>query len=323
MRIHTIVISIRAISLVLFCLTAGCPVTPSGPHLEARSVVFSDLRTVQTTPSTLEQKPDKTSVATPKPPPPRIPPVPPSKPAPAPVQASEPVAAPMVLSGPRYALVVGNSGYPKRSLPNAKNDADDMAATLTDLKFEVTKVLDADHEKLEKSIQELGNKLRQNAVGVFYYSGHAVQHSIENYMIPIDAIESVTVPEHLKYKTVNINYVLGVMKDAGNSVNIVFLDACRDNPFPSFTRGGVSRGLAPITNAPQGSLVAYATAPGQTAEEGEGRNSPYTKHLLKNLKESRSPITDILTKVNAGVLKETGGRQQPSFLSSLTENFYF
>jgi uncharacterized caspase-like protein len=206
-------------------------------------------------------------------------------------------------------------------LQNSVNDAADMASALKRLNFDVTLHLDATHEKMDAAIRSFGKKLRKNVVSLFYYAGHSVQHEGENYLIPIDALEQVTAPAHLKHKTVNASYVLAVMEHAGNGLNIVILDACRDSPFRGFSRN-LTPGLASPPDA-KGLLIAYSTAPGKKADDGRGRNSPYTKHLLRYITEPNLTIEAVLKNVMREVEAETGERQVPWYSSAMKYDFYF
>jgi hypothetical protein len=236
------------------------------------------------------------------------------------VQPTQPVGT--ADRSPRYALVIGNSRYSTMPLKNPANDATDIAAALKRLDFEVTLVTDADQRKMEETIRRFGKKLHPGTIGLFYYAGHAVQHDGENYLIPVDAVGAVSAADHLKYKTVAAGYVLGVMEEAGNGLNLVFLDACRDNPFRGFSRSA-TRGLARM-DSPTGSLIAYSTSPGQVAQDGgANRNSPYTQSLLQYLMEPHLPINSMLIKVNAAVKRETNGQQVPWYSSSMEQDFYF
>lgn len=221
----------------------------------------------------------------------------------------------------RYALVVGNSTYLSQSLKNPRNDAEDIAAALRQLQFNVDVVLDANQAKMESAIRLFGQRLQSDAVGLFFYAGHAVQYAGENYLIPIGAIQTVSAPEHLKYKTVNAGYIVGVMEQARNGLNILILDACRDNPFRGFSRS-INRGLAQM-NSPSGTLIAYSTAPGKTAQDGSGRNSPYTTSLLHHIKTPNMPIEATLKKVIADVKHTTRSSQVPWYTTSLDKDFYF
>jgi formylglycine-generating enzyme required for sulfatase activity len=190
----------------------------------------------------------------------------------------------------------------------------------------VTLKVNADQMTMELAIQAFGKKLHKNAVGLFYFSGHGAQHAGDNYLIPINSIRKMSATEHLKYKAVNAGYVLGVMQDADNGLNIVILDACRDNPFKSFSKS-LGRGLTRMASA-EGTLIAYATAPGTVAWGGEAgeRNSPYTKHLLRFMKQPNLPIESVLKKVRKAVIQETRKTatvQKPWYEASISDEFYF
>ncbi len=221
----------------------------------------------------------------------------------------------------RIALIIGNGEYEEKSLRNPANDAADLSKVLEDLGFEVDLKLNVNLQQMEKSIRTFGEKLHDKVVGLFYYSGHGVQYEGNNYLIPIGAMSSVSAPEHLRYKTVNANYILGVMKQAENGLNIVFLDACRDNPFRSFSRS-LSKGLKRISGA-EGTIIAYSTAPGKLALDGKGRNSPYTAQLIESIKIPNIPVELMLKQVRNRVKNQTDGKQSPWYEASIDGNFFF
>lgn len=226
-------------------------------------------------------------------------------------------------AGERIALVIGNSNYQYRFLKNPVNDAQDIAQALRQLGFSVIIKTNADQATMENAINHFGKKLHGGAVGLFYYSGHGVQYAGNNYLIPIGAISSISTPKQLKYKTVNAGYVLGAMANAGNQLNLVILDACRDNPFRGFSRN-MQRGLARMReNGAQGTLIAYATSPGNTALDGIGRNSPYTKSLLRFMQAPNLPVELLFKKVRVAVKRETHGKQTPWYEASIEGDFYF
>jgi len=219
----------------------------------------------------------------------------------------------------RTALIFGNSRYEIAPLKNPVNDATDMAAALRASGFSVTIKLDATLREMEDAIYDFGKKLRRGGVGLFYFAGHGVRVKGSNYLIPIGArIES---EGDVKYSSVDAGLILAKMEDAQNELNIVILDACRNNPFARSFRSA-QNGLARM-DAPTGSLIAYATAPGQMAADGEGRNGVYTKYLLRYIKEPGHTIEQVFKSVRIAVLKETGRKQTPWESSSLTGNFYF
>jgi copper chaperone CopZ len=219
-----------------------------------------------------------------------------------------------------YALVIGNSRYRFTSpLSNPANDATDIATALQDLGFEVTLKVDATHRVMENAVLKFGRTLRKGGVGLFYFAGHGVQVGGRNYLIPIDA--NVDSESDIKFETVDAGRILGKMEDAGNGTNIIILDACRNNPFVSKFRTA-HRGLAKM-EAPTGSILAYSTAPGSVAADGEGRNGLYTEKLLKYLKKEGLTIEDCFKKVRVEVMEASGKKQVPWESSSLTANFYF
>jgi uncharacterized caspase-like protein len=223
-------------------------------------------------------------------------------------------------SGRRLALVIGNGAYREApKLGNPVNDARDMAAALERVGFTVTLLTDAAHRRMEEAIDAFGLALRPEDVGLFYYSGHGVQVRGENYLIPVDANpKRATV---LKFEAVNAARVLGMMEAAGNRLNLVILDACRNNPFKGFTKG-LDPGLARM-DAPSGTLLAYATAPGQVAEDGAGRNSPYTAALLRHLPTPALKVEDVFKRVRTDVERATRKAQTPWEATSLKGDFYF
>lgn len=221
----------------------------------------------------------------------------------------------------RVALVIGNSDYEQQSLRNPVNDAKDVSQTLRNLGFSVDLKLNANQEGMERAIQEFGKKLQSNSVGLFYFSGHGVQYGGSNYLIPIGAMPRVSAPDHLRYKTVDAGYILGVMKQSGNGLNIVVLDACRNNPFKSFSRN-LNRGLVRISGA-EGTIIAYSTSPGKVALDGEGRNSPYTTQLIRQMQQPNMPVELMFKHVRKGVKDETAGKQSPWYEASIDGDFYF
>ena len=178
----------------------------------------------------------------------------------------------------RTALVIGNAAYETGPLRNPVNDATDMAALLQRLGFEVSLLKDAKLRAMEEAIEVFSQKLRKGGVGLFYFARHGVQMAGENYIIPIGA--RISREQDVRFEAVQVGRVLGGMEDAGNDVNLIILDACRDNPFARSFRSGAQRGLA-VSQAVRGSLMAYATAPGKTAADGNARNGVYTQQLLR------------------------------------------
>jgi hypothetical protein len=220
------------------------------------------------------------------------------------------------ISGKRVALIIGNADYKFAPLKNPVNDAEDMDASLKKLGFDVIFLKNASYESMETGIKKFKKKLGNDVIGLFYFSGHGVQYEGMNYMIPADISEPTI--SKIKYRSIPIEYVLSNMEETNNQVNIIILDACRNNPFKNGTRA-VRKGLAQI-KAPSGSLIAYATSPGEVAEDGVGRNSPYTKYLKKFILEPNLFIERVFKKVLISVKKETKERQTPWVSTSLSED---
>jgi formylglycine-generating enzyme required for sulfatase activity len=224
----------------------------------------------------------------------------------------------------RIALVIGNSNYggdlPK--LPNPANDAELMTATLKKLGFKVVEVRDADLNQMNKAVREFGNLLQEGgkqAVGLFFYAGHGLQIDGENWLIPVKAkIERAADAE---FEAVAASKILGQMQFAENSLNIIILDACRNNPLSRGMRSA-STGLAKM-DAPLGSFIAYSTAPGQTAADGKGKNSPYTAALAKAIMKPGIAIEEAFRDARVDVLAATNKEQIPWESSSLTGAFQF
>ena len=219
----------------------------------------------------------------------------------------------------RLALVIGNSAYQTAPLKNPLNDAEDMTATLRKMGFTVILKKNADRRTMENTIRYFGKQLRGGGVGLFYFAGHGMQVDGRNYLIPIDA--KIDSESDVKYEAVDAGRVLGKMEDAENQINIVILDACRNNPFSRSFRTS-ERGLARM-DAPKGSLIAYATAPGEVAADGSERNGIFTKYLMKHMIEPNLPIELVLKQARIDIARATNGRQIPWESSSLMGDFYF
>ena len=220
----------------------------------------------------------------------------------------------------RLALVIGNSDYKDSPLRNPTNDANDMARVLEDLNFEVMLHTDADRREMGRAIRDFGRKLKEDrGVGLFYYAGHGMQIDNSNYLIPVDT--PLQEEDEVPYESVDVGSVLAKMESAGNALNLIILDACRNNPFPSRFRS-TSRGLARV-EAPIGSLVVYATAPGTVAADGEGRNGVFTGALLEQLRTDGQSLTQTIRRTRAAVIKATNGQQVPWESSSLLHDYYF
>ena len=223
----------------------------------------------------------------------------------------------------RVALVIGNADYDLVTrLDNPANDAALMTRALEAVGFEVIVETDADRRTMARAIKEFGKTLRAagpETVGLFYYAGHGVQAAGANYLLPLDA--PVVDEADLEIEAVSAQWVLGQMESAGNALNMVILDACRNNPYRGTFRAA-TRGLARM-DAPSGSLVAYSAGPGKVAYDGAGENSPYTAALAAAMTEPGLDIEDVFKTVRRSVETETNGNQTPWEESSLKGDFYF
>lgn len=217
-----------------------------------------------------------------------------------------------------YALLIGNSAYSIGALDNPANDAHDLANVLRSTGFDTTVILNQNADAMRQAIRDFGEKLRENdGIGFFFFAGHGVQVAGENYLLPVGF--PFRNENEVQTHAVSANLVLRYMEDAKSRVNVIVLDACRNNPFIK-TRSLKSRGLAPM-DAPSGSLVAFSTAPGTEASDGSGRNGLYTKHLMANLKVPGLTIEQVFKRVRESVEneseKEIGRKQSPREESSL------
>ena len=208
----------------------------------------------------------------------------------------------------RTALVIGNTAYEGMSrLRNPANDARDIGRKLSGLGFEVTTLIDGTQKQMDDAIYTFGSSLTEGGVGLFYYSGHGAQYEGENYLIPVNA--TIRNAAELRYKAVPAGIVLEYMNTAHNPLNMVILDACRDNPFAGAKSG--TKGLTVVSKLPKGSIIVYATAPGQTAEDGTGKNSPFTEAFLKHVGTDDLNVKDLFDRVGREVSQGTRDRQRP------------
>jgi len=211
----------------------------------------------------------------------------------------------------KFALVIGNGAYMYvTKLNNPVNDANDMAAALKGLGFTVETVLNGNLSQMEKGIVNLKEKLKvaKNSYGFLFYAGHGVQSNGENYLIPVDA--NISSENFLRRQAISVQEMLDELNDAGNELNVVVLDACRDNPFP-WKRSG-NRGLQVVGNQPADSIIVFATSAGSTAADGTGRNGLFTGHLLNNLKTPGLTVDEIFKRTGADVTAASGRQQVPA-----------
>ena len=219
----------------------------------------------------------------------------------------------------KVALVIGNSAYETATLKNPVNDARAVAKLLRELDFDVLLRENVTSEGFTEALRTFGTRLKPGGVSLFYFAGHGMQVAGRNYLIPVGA--SIENEDEVRYRAVDANQVLDKMERANSALNLVILDACRNNPFTRSFRAQIS-GLAHM-EAPSGTLIAFATSPGSVAADGEGANSTYTKHLLANVAAPGVPVEIALKRVREGVSRETLGRQVPWESSSLMGDFYF
>jgi hypothetical protein len=224
----------------------------------------------------------------------------------------------------RIALVIGNGAYRHvERLANPANDARAIAAALRPLGFDVDLVVDADRAGMETAIRRFGSRAERAEAALFFYAGHAIEVAGQNMLAPVSA--QVREARDLPFELVSLDLVLGQAEGRAR-VLLVFLDACRDNPFRAVAgnvRGGAGRGLAAPAQSATGTLVAFATAPGQVALDGRGRNSPFTAALLQHLATPGLEVRSLMGRVRQSVRIETAGRQIPWDSSSLEGEFFF
>lgn len=223
----------------------------------------------------------------------------------------------------KTALIIGNGNYKNGPLKNAVNDALDMAATLSGKGFKVILRENASRVDMRNAIREFGTEINQGGVGLFYYSGHGIQIDGVNYLIPIDA--DIELKAEVADECISAASVLKVMEYSNNRINVIILDACRNNPFRSFSRSdekGITR-MDPPAGAKQGSIIAFATAPGAVASDGETRNGLYTSKLLKYINTPGLTLEEVFKKARIDVLNESAGLQTPWENNSLTGDFFF
>lgn len=226
-----------------------------------------------------------------------------------------------LLRVPKMALVLGNSKYTRvPALFNPGNDARAISEVLRQSGFEVATSLDATLDDMAAAIRAYVQTLAaRKAVGLFYFAGHGVQLSWRNYLVPVDA--AVRRPEDIQKTCIDLTSLIEGINKASNPMNVVILDACRENPFGADARLE-ARGLSQM-DAPHSTLLAYATAPGNVASDGEGANGLYTENLLREMRVPEAKIEDIFKRVRLHVRRRTNGQQIPWESTSLEEDFYF
>ncbi|TYC55696.1 caspase-1, p20 [Rhodobacterales bacterium] len=250
----------------------------------------------------------------------------------------------------RVALVIGNSAYRAvAALPNPANDAELVAERLWEAGFEVIETIDGDREKMLADLATFRSRLREGSEALFYYAGHGVQIGGRNYLLPVSvAPKSV---EDLLDQAIDAQLFVDIMANSGAKLNIILLDACRNNPFGEIdedeadviasraislgaSREEVSRGLEALSQSSGGGLaemtagdtetvISFATAPGSVAYDGDGRHSPYTEAIAENIDEPGLEIADLFRRIRGHVRETTSGEQITWTTSTLETRFYF
>jgi len=219
----------------------------------------------------------------------------------------------------RVALVIGNGAYKHFPLKNPVNDARGMAAALQQCGFRVTKLENGTREAMFTALRQFGDRIMDGGVGLFYFAGHGMQVKGKNYLIPVGA--DIAREDEVPAQALEVDLVLAKMESAKNRLNVLILDACRNNPFGRSFRSSAG-GLAQM-DAPMGTYVAFATAPGKTAADGNGANGLYTQQILAHIRTPGLPLEGLFKLVRADVVKSSAGQQMPWDSSSLMGEFYF
>jgi hypothetical protein len=227
---------------------------------------------------------------------------------------------PQLVKLPKIALVIGNAAYAQSPLKNPVNDAKGMGEALNSLGFEVTLRVDANRAAMRAVVEAYLEQLaRRKCVGLFYFAGHGVQIDWKNYLLPADA--KVASNDDVQAQALDVTSMASGLARAGNALNLIILDACRDAPFGE---GGkpAQRGLSQM-DAPRSTLLAYATAPGNVASDGEGANGLYTENLLREIRVPDAKVEDVFKRVRLAVRRSSGGAQIPWESTSLEDDYYF
>lgn len=219
----------------------------------------------------------------------------------------------------RIALVIGNSAYPRAPLDNPVNDATDIAAKLRNLGFEVIERTNLKTSQIGRTLREFRSRLAPGSVALIFYAGHGLQIKGENYLPTVDA--DIEGEEDVPNQALSVRQMLELLDESKTRLNLVFLDACRNNPFSRRFRSA-GDGLAKVT-APSGTLISFATRPGSVAADGDGRNGLYTTHLLMAMGLANQPIEQALKRVVSGVKQASKGQQEPWMEGSIEGDFYF
>lgn len=225
-------------------------------------------------------------------------------------------------AGKRFALVIGNSNYVNAPLRNPVNDAKSMSESLQKTGFSVSTYTDCSFQQMKKAIVDFGSQIASDkqSVGLFFYAGHGLQSNGANYLVPVDAV--IEKEAEIPVYAVSLEDVMAQFDGAGNSMNIIILDACRNNPFSASGRSVGGRGFS-VVAAPAATFIAFSTAPGQIASDGEGDNGLYTSELVNAMLVPGLRIEDVFKRVRAQVKVLSDGKQIPWENSSIDTDFYF
>lgn len=219
----------------------------------------------------------------------------------------------------RVALVIGNSAYKNSPLKNPVNDAADISGRLKEFGFSVIERNNLTTKQIGGTLREFRSKLTPGSVALVFYAGHGVTIKGKNYLPAVDA--EINGEEDVPNQSLGTEQIMDVLTEAKTRLNLVFLDACRDNPYARSFRS-TSRGLS-RESAPSGTLISFATKPGSVAADGTGRNGLYTSVLLEQLKNRNQPIEQVLKKVVTGVRVASKNQQEPWMEGSIEGDFCF
>jgi|SRR5215213_1435421 len=220
----------------------------------------------------------------------------------------------------KKALCIGTAQYPEAPLKNPVNDATDLSRRLEALGFSCQLCLDGSHRSMNEALKDFASELSGAEVGLFFFAGHGMQISGENYLTAVDT--DFTSETEAKYSSLSLNKVIEVLEKGDNATSIIILDACRNNPYERRWRGGEFLGLAPVY-APKGTIIAYATSPGQTASDGDNKNGAFTSALLNHIDNQNLTIEDLFKRVRNTLSAMTSGKQTSWEHTSLMGDFLF
>jgi uncharacterized caspase-like protein len=229
----------------------------------------------------------------------------------------------------KIALIIGNADYKLKPLRNAVTDARSVATAMQDVGFNLIVRENASQASMIDAMKEFWLRGRRSEARVLYFAGHGMQYRGRNYLIPVDML--ISQEEEVPRKAASVDEVVEKLNENNRGVNVVILDACRTPPLAGSTRTrsgglGVARSLSPglaQVNAPQGTLIAFSTAPGAVAYDGIDGSSPYTRHLVDQLRTPGQSIEQLFKRVRIGVARDTANKQVPWESSSLMGDFCF